>query len=247
MAITYPWNPFQERVDCRINNEMIRPSTDTVRREFVPRAAPFFSHNFVLTREGSNTPLVHGVDYIFGHPFNLFIKELKRNAFGSVILLKEINANIRGAYDTIGDPFILDEVAYATLVANIANSPRQAYWENVVGQPPAFPPLPHPHPASQTYDYMDMMFVLRDMLLAITETGSGESTLTLKQMFEDHINKHIMQAHGGSKADFGLDLVSNLRKATVDDIKGGSDNVVPTMATLKEMFRLQALGTLNFD
>lgn len=240
--IVYPWNPFQERVDCRIPGEVIKPNGVGTRVEFVPRAAPFYAHNFKLFRQGSNEELIPGIDFIFGHSFDRFIHRFKRNVYGSVILLKPVSAPVIGVYDTIGGPFILDQVAYATLVANINNSPRQADWSDITDVPYDFPPDPHEQPVSQTYDYLDMVQYLKNLLLAITETGTGQ--ISVRTILEEHLAKDLDQAHRADKTMIGLDLVPNARKATFEDIAGNSDNVVVSMKVIKEMFRQLAAGTL---
>lgn len=240
--IVYLWNPFQERADCRVPGEVIKPNGVGTRVEFVPRAAPFYAHNFKLFRQGSNEELILGVDFIFGHAFDRFIHRFKRNVYGSVILLKPVNAVLLADYDTIGGPFILDQGAYATLVANINNAPRQADWSEVVDIPYDFPADPHEQPAAQTYDYLDMVDYLKNLVLAITETGGDH--ISVRELLEEHLTKDLDQAHKADQTMIGLDLVPNCRKATIEDIVGNSDNVVVTMKVVKEMFRQLAAGTL---
>ncbi|MDH1421296.1 hypothetical protein [Pseudomonas aeruginosa] len=244
--IVYGWNPFQERVDCRVTNETIKTSGNLNRVEFVPRAAPFFAHNFKLYRQGSNQPLLPGQDFIFGHPFQRFIKTYQKNVYSSVILLKPVEVVLMGEYDTIGGPFVLDDVAYATLVANIINSPREALWENLVNVPTEFPSDPHEQPAAQVYDFAQMMDYLRDLILAVTQTTSDSPT-TLKTLLEQHLAADLVQAHRADKGMLGLDNVENLGKATVNDITGNSDNLVVTVAVMKEALRRLAAGTLNLN
>lgn len=242
--LTYAWNPFQERIDCHIPDEDIKVTGDT-RREFVPRAAPFFAKGFVLYRKGSNVPLVPGIDYIFGHSFDRFMKKYQRNVYGSVILLKDFQVPLQAAYDTIGAPFVLDEVAYATLIANINNSPRQADWDLITGVPFDFPSDPHEHPAAQTYDYLQMCDYLKNLILAITETGNDE--LSVKKMLEDHMKDSLDRAHNASKDMIGMDLTPNARMATVADIGGNSADALVPLSVVMEMFRRNALGTLNLN
>lgn len=238
----YEWNPFQERVSNRVSNEVIKPSSQTERREFVPRAAPFFSRNFELRVRGSSTPLTLGVDYVFGHTFDRFINKYSRNCFGSVILLKDFGAQVLiSSYDNIGGPFILDEIAYAELVANIVNLPRQAEWSTIVEVPEAFPADPHEHPINQTYDYLEMTTQLRSLILAIASVQQPEG---VKELLEAHLNKPLFQAHKGDKGDLGLDDVENLRPSTVDDLAGSSAGVVVTMEVLQEAIRRLKAGEI---
>lgn len=246
--VTYPWNPFQERVDCIITPpEVIKPSAQDVRREFVPRYAPFFAKDFKLYKEGSNTPLIPGVDYAFAHPFSKFVTKYNRNVYGSVVLLKKIDAVLTATYSTIGGPFVLNEAAYATLVANIANSPRQAYWDDLIGTPAEWPADPHEHPATLTYDYMEMMTRLENLILVMAGTDSGSGELTLKQLFEEHVAKGLPEAHRASPESIGLELVDNSPKATLEDLAGNSDNAMISVKSLKEAFRLFSQDKLDLN
>ena len=246
--VTYPWNPFQERIDCIITPpEVIKPSAQDVRREFVPRYAPFFAKDFKLYKQGSNTPLVLGVDYAFAHPFGQFVKKYNRNVYGSVVMLKQIDAVLTGTYSTIGAPFVLNEAAYATLVANIVNSPRQAYWSDLTGVPAEFPSDPHDHPAILSYDYLDMMSHLENLILVMSGTDTGAGELTLKQLVEEHIAKGLPEAHKATPDSIGLDLVANAPKATLEDLLGNSDNSMVSVKVMKEAFRLYAQDKLDLN
>lgn len=246
--ITYGWNPFQERVDCIITPpEVIKPSAQETRREFVPRYAPFFAKDFKLYQQGSTTPLVLGVDYAFAHPFSGFATKYNRNVYGSVVMLKQFNAVLTAEYSTIGGPFVLNETAFATLVANIINSPRQAYWDDLTDVPVEFPPDPHEHPATLSYDYLEMMSRLENLILVMSGSDSGAGELTLKQLFEEHIAKHLPEAHGATPGSVGLDLVGNVPKATLDDLLGNSDNNTISVAVLKEAFRMYGRDQLDLN
>lgn len=242
MAITYLWNPFQERADNDIKQEVIKTASQTNRVEWVPRAAPFFSRNFKLWRQGSSTPLVLGVDYCFGHEFSRFILGYKRNCFGSVIMLKPVpNEVLLADYSTIGGPFVLDQIAFATLTANIINSPRVADWADLVNVPTEFPSDPHPHPASQTYDYEEFMTSARSLVLSLADQSQN---LSVKQLLEEHMAADLIEAHFGSAASIGLDFVANMGPASNEDLEGSSGNKIVTIAVLKEAFRKLVAGTL---
>lgn len=244
-AITYLWNPFQERIDNDIKQEVIKTAGITTRVEWVPRAAPFFGKNFKLWRQGSATPLVLGVDYCFGHTFDRFIIDYKRNCFGSVIMLKPLpNEVLLADYSSIGGPFVLDQIAFATLVANIVNSPRTADWTDLVDVPTEFPSDPHDHPADQTYDYLEMMTALRSLILAITDSSQG---MTVKKLLEEHMEAPLIEAHMGDASSIGLDFVANMGPATNADLEGSSGNKVITMAVFKEGLRKLIAGTLKID
>jgi len=245
--VTYAWNPFQERVDCIVANETIKPSADDARREFAPRYAPFFAKDFKLYKQGSTTPLKPGVDYAFAHPFADFTIKYKRNVYGSVVLLKPIAAILTATYSTIGSPFVLNEVAFATLVANIANSPRQAFWADLADVPKDWPAPPHDHPATLTYDYLEMMSRLENLVLVMTGADTGNGELSVKELLDQHMAKGLPEAHKGDKTAIGLDLAANVPKATIEDLAGNSDNNAVSVKVLKEAFRLAAQDKLNLN
>lgn len=255
--IVYQWNPFQQNINNRITAETIKTADfATGRVEFVPRAAPFFSRNFQLFRQGSADPLILGYDYCFAHPFDKFIggyiqengaavPGYNRNVFGSIIMLRPQAGDVLlPKYDTIGSPFTLDEVAFAELVANIVNSPRVADWADLdpVTIPVDFPADPHDHPVDQTYDYEEMMTQLKSLILAVTDNSQS---VTLKSLLEEHISLPLIEAHLAAKSDIGLPLTPNMAAAEKEDLLGNSANLIVTVDVLKEAFRLLATGNLN--
>lgn len=257
--IVYDWNPFQQNINNRITDEVIKTGDFAAGRvEFVPRAAPFFSRNFQLFRQGSNTPLILGYDYCFAHSFDKFIggyvqqngaavPGYNRNVFGSIIMLRPQAGDVLlPKYDTIGGPFTLNEVAFAELVANIVNSPRVADWADLdpVTIPVDFPPDPHDHPVDQTYDYYEMMTQIKSLILAVTDNSQS---VTLKSLLEEHIELPLIEAHLAQKSDIGLPLTPNMAAAEKTDLNGNSANLIVTVDVLKEAFRQLANGTLNLN
>jgi hypothetical protein len=243
--IVYEWNPFQQRVDNRITKEVIKTSTVTDRVEFVPRGAPFFSRNFQLYRQGSLDPLVLGYDYCFAHQFGKFIGKYDRNVFGSVIMLRPVASDVLlASYDTIGAGFVLDQVAFAELVANIVNAPRIADWEelDVPTIPTEFPPDPHDHPATQTYDYEEMMTALKSLVLSVTDSVQN---VTIKELLEEHLSASLIEAHAATAADLGLPLTPNMKVGVTSDLAGNSGNLLVTINLMKTALRQLADGTLN--
>lgn len=242
--IVYQWNPFQERIDNDIKGEVIKTSATDTRREFVPRAAPFFSRGVVVRRAGSATPLTLGVDYVFGHPFDRFISKYKRNVFGSVIMLKYFEDVIYMDSSTIGGPFVLDQAAFAELVANIVDSPRIADWIDLVNVPTEFPSDPHDHPATQTYDYLEMMTQLRSLIMAMADTSG---TMTVKDLLLEHMQADLVHAHAAGPADIALDLVANIGPGAISDLDGQSGNKLVTFQVMFEALRRLTNGTLNLN
>ena len=162
----FPWNPFQDQVDCRINDEILHITTGTNgKKQFMPRNAPFFTKNLVIRPYNGGNPLELGRDYIFANPFNEFIKKYPRNVFGSIIFLNQkVDADFKLSYDTIGFPFALDDAAYAEAIANMYSSPRTAQWSDLINVSQAFPPPPHEEDINETYDYREMMDYMYQMV-----------------------------------------------------------------------------------
>lgn len=252
-APIYNWNPFQERIDCRVENEVVKVANDTTRRVFVVRAGPFFSaarnngaaKKFILKRQSSNVELELGVDYAFCNTFDRFMDKYKRNVYGAFVLLKPFPGEVLVAsYDTIGGPFILDDVAFATLVANVANSPRQASWDSLIGVPTAFPADPHEQPLEQTYDWLEAYAALKSLIIVMTDKAAQGDALAL---LEDHLKKRLPEAHAASTGDIGIPDVANLRPSTVADLAGADANVGVTMDVLKAFGRQLRDGTAKLD
>lgn len=251
--VTYPWNPFQDRIDCRITDEVIKTANDNDRKVFVPRCGPFFTgarpggagKKFVLKKQGSNAELVPGEDYAFAHTFDRFIQKYSRNAFGAVVLLKDMpNQILLASYDTIGGPFILDDVAFAKLLGDVLTSPRTTDWSALVNVPTDFPADPHEQPLTQTYDWLEMYTALRSLIAVMTNTQDSTSVLSL---LEDHMKKRLPEAHPASKVDIGLGNAANFQSSVIEDLAGNSGTINVTVETLKEAFRQFAAGTLKLD
>lgn len=244
MAIVIPFNPYQNNINADTVGEIIKTSADTKRVQFVPRKAPFFSRNVKLYKQGSNTPLKLGIDYGFANPFDNFITKFSRNCFGSVVMIGHANETILMDYSSIGGPFVLDEIEFAKVAANIINSPRIVDWSDLTNVPAEFPSTEHTQPAEQTYDYKEMMDLLRGLLAAITST---EYEATALGLIQKHMNDRLNVAHKASGFDIALPDVENTPPAKVADLDGGSSNKIVTIDVLKEALRLFAAGKLKLD
>lgn len=241
-TIVYQWNPFQEVLNNNISREVIKVSAEDKRKEFIPRNAPFFSRGVKVYRQGSSTPLTLGVDYAFAHPFAKFTTQYKRNAYGSVVLLKDIDTVIEMDYSTIGSPFVLDEAALAAAIANLVNSPHSADWNTLVNVPAGFPADPHVHPAAQTYDYEEMMVALNS--LVATMIAGNEESVTMNDLLKEHMSESLAKAHKASPADIGLDLTPNMPAAEITDLAGNSAVKLVTVSVLKTALRQLIEGSL---
>lgn len=247
MAISYVFNPYQDQIDNNIKRETIKVASEARRKEFVPRYAPFFSNEFKLYRRDDPNPLKLGVDYVFAHPFDKFIKDWNRNVFGSVVLLKEFAGEVLEAdYSTIGGPFTFDTQEYIEFIANILNQPRRLSWEDLDPNsiPDAWPPAPHDHPVSNTYDYQEMLDAVTSLIGVIMDADAN-APITTRDMLEQHMREDIDRAHGFDLELVGLDKLPNAPFATVADLNGNSENLIMSLGVFKEAMRMFKAGTLN--
>lgn len=230
----YPWNPFQDDVAARVTDELATVSGG-VRQLIVPRAAPFFSDKVTLVNSETGIALDLGKDYVFAYPFLDFIKTKSKNVYGAIILLKAESAlTVKVSYDTIGGPFVLDDVSYAETVANLNGSNRLATWEQVVNLPAeGFPADPHDHPISQTYNYNDFIANLQGLVEALNNETNNP---TVKTLLTEHSAAPVRQAHpNGEPADVGLGEVKNYPPAAVTDFSGNSDELYMTLGVTKTL------------
>lgn len=239
----YPFNPYQDVVAARVT-QVIAVSENKM--EYVPRVAPFFSRDCVITKVGDSAPLTFGKDYVFAHPFDEFITLYKRNVFGSIILLTPYSGNIAVECDTIGGPFILDDVAFAKFIVDILTKPREMSWDNLAPEniPATFPTPPHDHPIIQTYDYLEMMTQLRSLVIS---TNSMTGGVSIADQLQAHIEAALPQAHSVKIEDLGLEQIPNIPRATSEDLNGNSDDSIVTVAILKEALRMLTAGTLDLN
>ena len=244
MAITYPWNPYANNDNSFIKGEAVKTSKDKDRTQFVLRAAPFFVKDLNIYKKGSTVPLVINVDYSLANPFDAFIKDYNRNVFGSVVLLKPIEEELMADYKTIGGPFVLDEQAFAALVANIINTPKTADWKDITNVPTTFPSSEHIHPSLAVYNTYDMMVMLRTLMLS---QSNSQNEVTLKAILDKHIQAPLHDAHASEPSDIGLGNVANNKAAENKDLEGNSSSLNVTVAVLKEAFRKYAAGTLDIN
>lgn len=239
----YPWNPFQDDDDARITGELASVPGGT-RVLVVPRAAPFFSENLTITNSDTNTPLVLGEDYVFCYPFMDFIKNYSKNVYGGIILLKATTAlNISISYDTIGGPFVLDDVAYAEAVANIISSGRLADWSQVVNLPSGFPADPHDHPESQTYNYNAFM---ANLTLMIEAMNNETNNPTVQTQLTQHSADNLRIAHpNGEPEDVGLSNLHDYPVAQESDFDGNSNQLYMVLGITKKLIDKMLAEFLN--
>lgn len=126
-----------------------RTLTDANRSPFnhiIPKAAPFFAHTVRIFHTQTNDELINGQDF---YCVGTFVKAVTnvvdhREVCWAIIFDdKRISGEYRIEYQTVGGEFVLDQQQMAEILANFVENPRTADWEQVIGRPLTFPPLPH--------------------------------------------------------------------------------------------------------
>ncbi|QBZ70662.1 putative tail fiber protein [Edwardsiella phage pEt-SU] len=238
--LTWPWNPFQDLVSNRVVDEPAHIS-GTGNLIIVPRNGPFFTRNFKIKLKATGRELSMAAgEYSFVHPFGSFIENYSRLVYGAV-LVKGVSSPTDYVieYDTIGGNFVLDDIAYAEAVANTLTAARTIDWSELVNLPDVWPPDPHPHPASDTMNYGDLIVWMQSYLDAITDTNSS---VTWKQQFEAHLEADLQNAHKAQPSDIGFDNLKDWPMCTEEDLQGQSTEVLMNVWGVKELIRSFSRG-----
>jgi hypothetical protein len=120
----------------------------------IPFYAPFFIDNLVIKRSlnGVVTTLQEGIDFYPAMPFLGATRSIGKPIYGAITLN---NLNTAGTlqlqYQTLGGEWNLDQSYVLEQLAEKAYNPRLVSWEQVVGVPTTFPPVPH------TWDLVDLV------------------------------------------------------------------------------------------
>jgi hypothetical protein len=120
----------------------------------IPFYAPFFIDNLVVKRvlNGETTTLQEGVDFYPAMPFIGATRSIGKPIYGAITLNNLNTAGIlKIDYQTLGGEWNLDQSYVLEQLAEKAFNPRLVSWEQVVGTPTTFPPVPH------TWDLVDLV------------------------------------------------------------------------------------------
>ena len=126
----------------------------------LPRCAPFFHDSVKLRKIETNEILEFGKDFYIGGIFEGITPYTKHNKdVGSIIILLDqwVGGNYDLVYQTVGGDYVLDEEQYQEALKNASINPILVRWEELHGKPIEFPPLPHEHETSGTYEYDDFI------------------------------------------------------------------------------------------
>lgn len=240
-TITYPWNPFQDLTAGRVTDEPAHVQGGDNGVIIVPRNGPFFSRDFKIKLAETGRELrIEAGEYGFLFPYGKFVGQYSRLVYGA-LQVKGVTGptDFIIEYDTIGGDFVLDDIAYASAVANTLTAPRTIDWSQLTNLPEVWPPDPHEQPASDTMNYGDMMVWMKSYLDAITDT---DTNFSFKAAFEQHITQSLQFAHKGKLADLGIVNLQDWAMATDADKEGESTEILINMYMLKDMIRGFARG-----
>ena len=240
--LVYPWNPFQDLASNDIKGEVHHIPASPSGSIIIPRCSPLFSRNVKVKQLDSSRELsLEAGDYSFVFPFGNFIGKYNRLVYGGIVINNVTTPiNIELDYSTIGGDFVLDEIKYLEAVANAQIAPRREDWDKIINLPTEWPVDPHPHPASDTYNYQDMITVMRSYIDAMSGT---ENPLAVQQLLEEHLKANLQQAHKGDLQSLGVTNLEDWRMATVADLQGSSTELLVNVNVLKEAIRGFAQGT----
>jgi hypothetical protein len=236
--VVYPFNPLGNETGAQIKGEdyTLTPANGKNYVTIIPRAAPFFRQGIKIINAATNKELVEDRDYTVGYMYNQFSQLLYKGLYGC-ITFQNLSApiNVKIDYATLGSPFVLSGAAYAQLVANIVNNPREIFWEQIVNPPSEYPPIPHIHPADQTVDYLQYIDAMKIGL---------NQTINAIAQYLSNLNDHkgLKNAHQVDAAAVLLEKVKNYPMAATADIPGNNDQVYVSLLMAKKIYQYMFTG-----
>lgn len=216
----YPYDPNGDNPDCKIVSERHNvqpPSNITDASLFFLKAAPAYASSIVIrTGLASNAPvLVEGQDYILSHKFLFKSWELTKPIYGSITLLnRDYTGDLYIDYQTLGGPFVLDDV---TLVENLTKSiyrTRFVYWEQVAGIIPGLPPYDHSMSGTDTIGWGEVVDSILQLAAAIIDVSGGGGTGGAS------LNQHLLSTTAHQLRNVGGSNLFNYPLAALADFDG---------------------------
>lgn len=244
-GLSYPWNPFNDKEENKITEELahIEPAPGGV--VILPRKGPFFLRGLVVKLRDSGRELnILAGDYSVIYPFGAFIRRYNQPVYSGIVINNVTDpTTIELGYNTIGANFVLDDIAYAQAVANTASQPRRADWSQLTNLPTTWPTDPHDHPASDTYNYTEMVLALHSYIDVMT--GGTTNPDGLQSLVENHIKADLKNAHKATLEDLGITHLKDWAMAEESDLKGNSTELIMNVAMTKIMIRQFQQGVLT--
>ena len=179
--IRYPEDLTGVNPDNRILNEIhtISPYTSSKpRRVIIPNFRPFFTDTTYLKVYdlGSSTPLIPLVkdnDYKCVELSEEVSLAAGKEVCQSIIIENiNVSTNVSISYQTVGGLYTNDTSNLVSLLNTGLNDTRPVHWENLLGKPFEFEPLPHPHHLNDVVGYAPLIVALERLQVAITLSNS---------------------------------------------------------------------------
>ena len=161
----YPFDPHGTNVACYIKNEANSLlSSFGTHRCVIPKAAPFYKKDFVITSAGK--PLKEGKDFYFGHQYVRGTHQTAQAIYGSIYIINDaIALPVSVTYRSLGGQYTRLDSVITTYLTNKLTDPTTATWEDVIGYP-YFPPV------DIAYD-IDNWKGEAELITAINDVGSA--------------------------------------------------------------------------
>lgn len=232
----YPWNPFNDMTSNEVIAELVAVQPNPAGSIVIPRCAPFFTRDVKIRLKSSGRELdMAKGEYSFLYPFAGFINKYSQLVYSGIVIHNVTQpSNFEIDYTTIGGDFVLDDMAYAEAVAATLTAPRRADWSELTNLPAVWPADPHDHPASDTFNYQDMIVALQSYIDGILGTSNPDS---LQKLLETHMAAELKNAHKGTLADLGIKNLQDWAMATPEDILGNTDQKLVNINVLKTAIR----------
>jgi hypothetical protein len=196
---------------------------------FIPNYAPFYLNDFTVYKKVGSlvTLLVENVDYFLALQHIGLTLATGRPVYGGVVINAQediTTTQYLTSYRAVGGNNWYD-ISVDTLeaVANIALNPRRVSWEQIHGQPLAYPAdINHNNSTDDLTRLGDLIAVLNQVINAIAQSASAGLTAHLA----------ASNPHGITAETIGLGLVQNFAIATSAEALQGAANKYATPATV---------------
>lgn len=145
----YPFDPTGAAISNKVVNE-VHTVTAVNANEYhnvVPNFAPFYRATLSVLNGGTMTPLVEGVDFLFGYKYKEATINTAIPVYGCITLL---NKNFAGVlvldeYQTVGGQWTLTTTQINQILSDKLLNPRITTWEQLGVAPEHFPVIDHLH------------------------------------------------------------------------------------------------------
>ena len=227
----YPFDP-EGKLTSNIVRDEQHVLTAANGRDFrcvVPKLGPFFAKDLIIKIKSGTAPLVTltlNQDYYLTHKFLDASRMTGQEIFGSITMLRDdlVGTLVFTQRRILGGDWILSDVQWQEVVANVKNNPRIITWEQVAKVPLQFPVIDH------QFNIIDLIGMKEtvEALRAIEEAISGMSEGSILMHLQDYNNPHRT-----TKTHVGLGLVQNYGVASTADMEAGTGNKYVTPGVLK--------------